>query len=520
MWPVAFYSGFFMRDTRPNIVIVMADQLAPHFTGAYGHTVAKTPHLDALAARGMRFDAAYCNSPLCAPSRFSFMSGQLISRIAAYDNASEFRASVPTFAHYLKALGYRTCLSGKMHFIGPDQKHGFEDRVTTDIYPADFAWTPDWEAPDERIDKWYHNMVTIKESGIAQATYQIDYDDEVGHAARRWLFDIARERTDTGAPFALVAGFIHPHDPYVAQPEWWDLYSDDEIDMPEFVLAFDQQDPGSKRVMEGIEALSNPLTDEEVRRARHAYLANVSYFDDKIGQIVKTLEDIGELDNTIIIATADHGDMLGERGLWFKMNFFEHSARVPLVMAGPGVTRGSAPNACSLVDILPTLVDIGGGDETNYAEPVDGRSLMPLARGEMDAFDEAIGEYCAEMTPWPLFMIRRGSLKYIHCEPDPPQLYDIASDPLEKVNLVDDPAYADQAKTFGEEVAARWDSEKLRNDVIATQKSRRILHAAMEAGAGEHWDYNPPSDASQQYLRNHMDWTWAARRYRFPPVEF
>ena len=160
--------------TQPNIVVLMADQLAPHFTGAYGHKVAKTPHIDALAARGMRFDAAYCNSPLCAPSRFSFMSGQLISRITAYDNASEFHASIPTFAHYLKTLGYRTCLSGKMHFVGPDQKHGFQDRVTTDIYPADFAWTPDWEAADERIDKWYHNMQTVKESGMAVATFQTD----------------------------------------------------------------------------------------------------------------------------------------------------------------------------------------------------------------------------------------------------------------------------------------------------------------------------------------------------------
>jgi arylsulfatase A-like enzyme len=172
----------------------MADQLAPHFTGVYGHKIAKTPHIDALAARGMRFDAAYCNSPLCAPSRFAFMSGQLISRIAAYDNASEFRAIVPTFAHYLKALGYRTGLSGKMHFVGPDQKHGFEDRVTTDIYPADFAWTPDWEAHDERIDKWYHNMQTVKESGCAVATFQTDYDDEVEFAARRWLIDRGRDR--------------------------------------------------------------------------------------------------------------------------------------------------------------------------------------------------------------------------------------------------------------------------------------------------------------------------------------
>ncbi|KIC41130.1 choline-sulfatase [Ruegeria sp. ANG-R] len=506
--------------TRPNILVIMADQLAPHFTGAYGHKIAKTPHLDALAARGMRFDAAYCNSPLCAPSRFAFMSGQHISRIAAYDNASEFKASVPTFAHYLKSLGYRTCLSGKMHFIGPDQMHGFEDRVTTDIYPADFAWTPDWEAPDERIDKWYHNMQTVKESGLAHATFQIDYDDEVGFAAKRWLFDVARDKArGEDAPFAMVASFIHPHDPYVARPEWWNLYSDDEIDMPAFVPALYDQDPFSRRLMDGIEASYVPLSDEEIRRARHAYLANVSYFDSKIGQLVQTLEETGELDSTIVIVTADHGDMLGERGLWYKMNFFEHSARVPLVMAGPGVAVGAAQNAVSLVDLLPTFIDIGGGSETMIGEPIDGRSLMPLARGEDDPVDEAIGEYCAEMTSYPVIMIRRGPLKYIHCDSDPPQLYDLSADPLETKNLAKNPGYAEAAARFATEVAERWDGKGLRKKIIATQKSRRALHAAMEAGASEPWDYNPPSDASQQYVRNNMDWTVAARRYRYPSLK-
>ncbi len=505
--------------TKPNIAVIMADQLAPQFTGAYGHPVAKTPHLDALAARGMRFDAAYCNSPLCAPSRFSFMSGQLISRIAAYDNGSEFRASVPTFAHYLKSLGYRTCLSGKMHFVGPDQMHGFQDRVTTDIYPSDFAWTPDWEAADERIDKWYHNMQTVKESGVAAATYQIDYDDEVGFAAKRWLMDRARDKAQGARePFALVASFIHPHDPYVARPEWWDLYEDDEIDMPEFVLPLGEHDPFSRRLMDGIEASYVPLTDEEVRRARRGYLANVSYFDSKIGEIVRVLEETGELENTIIVVTADHGDMLGERGLWYKMNFFEHSARVPLVMAGPGVVQGSVANCVSLVDLLPTFVEIGGGDSLMLGEPVDGRSLMPLARGEDDPVDEVIGEYCAEMAGYPVLMIRRGPLKYIHCDSDPAQLYNLAADPCERVNVAGYPAYAEAAASFAREVAERWDGEALRAQVIATQKSRRALHAAMEAGAGEHWDYNPPSDASQQYVRNHMDWTVAAARYRYPPV--
>ncbi len=503
--------------TRPNIVVLMADQLAPHFTGAYGHKIAKTPHIDALAARGMRFDAAYCNSPLCAPSRFAFMSGQLISRIAAYDNASEFRASVPTFAHYLKALGYRTCLSGKMHFVGPDQKHGFQDRVTTDIYPSDFAWTPDWEAPDERIDKWYHNMATVKESGVAVATFQTDYDDEVEFAARRWLIDRGRDRAaGDDSPFCLVASFIHPHDPYVAKPEFWELYDDSEIDMPE-ALPFEAHDPFSRRVMDGIEASTVQLSEAEVRRARRAYLANVSYFDSKVGALLKALDDIGELENTVVIVTADHGDMLGERGLWYKMNFFEHSARVPLVFAGPGVARGTARNACSLVDLMPTFLELAGGSPDLLGEPIDGRSLMPLAQGEADPADEAIGEYCAEMTPWPVFMIRRGSLKYIHCDADPPQLYDLSRDPMERENRAEDADYAETAHSFAEEVAARWDSETLRLDVIRTQKSRRALHAAMEAGAGEAWDYNPPRDASEEYVRNHMDWTVAAERYRFPP---
>ena len=505
---------------KPNIVIIMADQLAPHFCGTYGHKVAKTPNIDSLAKGGMRFDAAYCNSPLCAPSRFSFMSGQLVSRIAAYDNASEFKAATPTFAHYLKTLGYRTCLSGKMHFVGPDQKHGFQDRITTDIYPSDFAWTPDWEAPDERIDKWYHNMQTVKESGVAVATFQTDYDDEVGFAAKRWLIDRGRDRANGNKePFAMVASFIHPHDPYVAKPEWWNLYSDNQIDLPECKIPTEKMDPFSRRLMDGIEASYVPLSNEEIIRARRAYLANVSYFDSKVGEIVKTLKDINEIENTLIIVTADHGDMLGERGLWYKMNFFEHSARVPLIFSGPGVVKGATRNACSLVDILPTLLEVAGGGEDILGEPIDGRSLLPLARGEKGQKNEAIGEYCAEMTPYPVFMIRRDNFKYIHCDPDPPQLYNLDKDPLEKNNLAFDSNYSSHVENFSKEVSERWNSEKLRLDIINTQKSRRALHSAMEAGAGEHWDYNPPSDASQKYVRNHMDWTVAAERYRFPPYK-
>ena len=505
----------------PNILLVMADQLAPQATGAYGHKLVRTPSMDALAARGCRFDAAYTNSPLCAPARFSFMSGQHITRIAAYDNAAEFPAAIPTFAHYLRMMGYHTCLSGKMHFVGPDQLHGFNERLTTDIYPADFAWTPDWELPDERIDKWYHNMDSVREAGVAATTFQLEYDEETGFFATRRLFDYAREESEQ--PFCMVVSFIHPHDPYVALKKWWDLYDPADIDMPRIELPLYEQDPHSRRVMAGIEADTDLVTEEQVRNARHAYYANTSYVDDWIGRLVGTLEETGLIDNTVVMVTADHGDMLGERGLWYKMNFFEWSARVPLIMAGPGIAEGVVEQPCSLVDLLPTMLDIGaleGTAKPDPAQPIDGTSLWSLATGGgEDGPGEAISEYCAEMASHPLFMIRRGRHKYVHCDIDPPLLYDVVADPDEMTNLAEDPKYRDLAAGFAAEVRGRWDSDKIRSDVLRTQKARRGLHEAMQHGALTSWDFQPRRDASQEYVRNHMDWTVAAAKTRFPPYK-
>jgi len=505
--------------TAPNILLIMADQLAPHFTGTYGHPLVRTPNLDALAARGTRFDAAYCNAPLCAPSRFSFMSGQLGTRIGAYDNASEFRSSIPTFAHYLRSMGYHTSLSGKMHFVGPDQLHGFTERLTTDVYPADFGWTPDWENSEARIDSWYHNMESVQEAGIAEASFQLDFDDEVGFTARKNLFDSARLQKQ---PFCMVASFTHPHDPYVARRAWWDLYDHAAIDLPATTISRDRQDPWSGRLMDGIEATTTAITDDQIRNARHAYYANVSYVDGMIGELVQTLEAADMLDNTIIIFTADHGDLLGERSLWYKMSFFERSARVPLVVAGPGIASRSVSAACSLVDLLPTMLDIAGSDGTarpEMAQPIDGRSLLPLLQGGADNEGEALVEYCGEITSHPGFMIRRGPWKYVHCDIDPPMLFNLDDDPEELVNLAGHPDQKARADRFAAEIADRWDTGAVREAVIASQRSRRAVHAGMNSGALTHWDFQPRRDANQEYVRNHIDWTVVAETMRYPPLK-
>src|SRR5215216_5607218 len=222
--------SYMTKSASPNILFIVADQLSAPFLPAYGHRLVKTPHIDALASRGIVFENAYSPSPLCAPARAALMSGLLPSNSGVYDNAAEFASAIPTFAHYLRLQGYRTSLSGKMHFVGPDQLHGFEERLTTDIYPADFGWTPDWDHPSERVDWWYHNMDSVVGAGVAEATNQLRYDDEVGHHAIRALHDVAPR--DDGRPFLLVASFTHPHDPYVTRRHLWDRYDGVEIPMP------------------------------------------------------------------------------------------------------------------------------------------------------------------------------------------------------------------------------------------------------------------------------------------------
>src|SRR5262249_38039673 len=214
---------------RLNVLFLMADQLAAPFLPAYGQKAVKAPNLDRLAERGVVFDNFYCASPLCAPSRFTMTAGAAVSRIGAYDNAAEFSSDVPTFAHYLRAAGYRTVLAGKMHFCGPDQLHGFEERLTTDIYPADFGWTPDWEHPEFR-PSWFHDMSSVTEAGPCLRSNQLDFDEEVAFAAERSLFGHIRSGDER--PFCYVVSFTHPHDPFTIPRHWWDLYRDDDIPMP------------------------------------------------------------------------------------------------------------------------------------------------------------------------------------------------------------------------------------------------------------------------------------------------
>ncbi len=505
---------------QPNFLILMADQLTAAALASYGGK-ARAPHLDALAAGGVLFESFYCNSPLCAPSRFSFLAGQLPSRIGAYDNAAEFPAQTPTLAHYLRSAGYQTALSGKMHFCGPDQLHGFEERLTTDIYPADFGWTPDWTRFEERPG-WYHTMDSVTQAGSCTRTNQIDFDDEVVYAARQKLFDIARG--SDRRPFCLVVSMTHPHDPYVVPQAYWDRYRDADIDMPAVTQDAVDDDPHSRRIRHVIGLDQQQPKAAQVRAARRAYLGAVSYVDDQVGTLLATLKDARLDENTIVVVLADHGDMLGERGLWYKMSFFEPACRIPLIISAPGrfaPQRVSAP--ASLLDVLPTLVELGSaGRAVDYAVPLDGHSLVPALEGRSakqgtDSHEpEVIGEYLAESAIAPVVMIRRDRLKFIHSPVDPDQLYDLAADPQERVNLAARSTHAKVVAELRAEVARRWSLPALHAEVLASQRRRHLVYAALRSGRYTPWDFQPLRDASRLYVRNDQELNDIEAMARFP----
>lgn len=511
-----------MSQERPNILIVMYDQVAPSALRCYGNPVTHTPAIDRLARQGVVFDAAYSNSPLCTPARYCMMTGQLPSATGGYDNAAYLPSTVPTFAHFARLSGYRTVLDGKMHFVGADQLHGFEERRTTDVYPADFGWTPNWLQPDERIDWWFHNMDSVTRAGVAEVTNQLLFDDEVGHQGVRALHDLARD--DDERPWLLVVSFTHPHDPYVTRQRYWDLYDGVDIPLPGLDAADVPSDPHTERLRRVSAMDEVELTPDDVRRARRAYYGNISYVDEWTGRLMSTLEALGAADDTLVVLLADHGDMLGERGLWYKMSFFEDSARVPLIVHHPGrFTPKRVADPVSLVDVLPTLNELLGDGVPPSVDALAGRSLLDLCQDERPSAEplprEVIGEYLGEGTIAPLVMIRRGVLKYVHSPADPDQLYDLVSDPHERVNLAADPHWAGHVRDLRREVARRWDMDALHQDVVASQSRRRLVDAALRTGRVSPWEYTPPADGSQQYMRNHLDLNDVERGTRFPPFD-
>lgn len=465
----------------------MSDEHGPMFSGLYGHPIVRSPHLDALGHSGVTFESGYCNSPLCVPSRASFVAGRHVSRLGAYDNGAPFPSETVTFAHLLRGAGYEVVLDGKMHFIGPDKLHGFDRQLTRDAHgPGSVAgreWRDDHPAGGAQARR------RIEEAGPGRAAH-LDFDDEVEVAALGWLREPARR----DAPWCLVASFLCPHFPLVVPEPYFSLYYPNNVDAPAIPPGhLEGQHPAHERVRRTF-ALYD-FSAEQLRVARAAYYGLITYLDDKMGRLVAALQETGQRENTVVVYTADHGEFAGEHGLWWKNSFYEQSSRVPLLFSWPGTLPSGqrVTGAVSNVDVARTLVDLGGGED-----PVDwdGDTLLPLMRGLGAASssseaaaawkDEAICEYYGHATNRPQRMLRAGRWKYSYYHGEPAELYDLAADSGEFHNLAGNPALTAVESALRRRLLADWDPDEVERQVRRSQRARHtIARAAGQRQASE-----------------------------------
>ena len=479
----------------------MADQLMPVLMGAYGHPVVQTPHLDGIAARGVRFDAAYTPYPLCAPARAAFMTGRYASTYGCYDNAAVLPADEPTFAHYLTLAGYDTVLSGKMHFLGPDQLHGYRRRLTTDVFPAGFDWVPVLDAAG-RFPRGGHARAYVAPNvGVRPWTKFFAYDEETHFRALEYLREHARTQPD--APFCLVASYHHPHDPFFVTQALWDLYEGADIALPHYPPNLDETYSAMDRWLNDVHEVDrvNLRDPDSLRQLRRAYYGLVTYIDRKVGELLAALDQTGQRQNTVVVFTSDHGDMLAEKGMVQKRCFYEWSARVPLLVEFPdGRAAGRrVSQAVSLMNLGPTLLDWAGYPEAERL-PMDGVSLAGLIETGAAPERPIFSEYHVEKVHAPCFMVRRGRYKYIYIHGHGCQLFDLETDPDEWRNLAGQPAMAEVEADLRGLILARFDPDQVAADGAASVRRRELIGKAM-ARTQTKWDYFPYFDASQQYVR-------------------
>lgn len=460
---------------QPNLLVFVSDQHNPHVLGCYGDSVVRTPNLDALATRGVRFANNYCNFPLCVPSRMSFMTGQPCSDIEVWSNNCSLSSNVPTFAHALGAAGYETVLCGRMHFVGPDQRHGFMSRPIGDVGGSAFLGGKMPDLGHIGIQTAYQSYDSAATSGPGRTAYQA-YDNAVTQAACQWLD--ARDRSGDERPWCLVVGYVLPHCPFICPKELYDYYYE-RIDVPTIPDGYlDELHPAVRhlRQLQGVDR----LTAEQVRGARAAYYGLVEMTDRFVGRVVDKLASTQFDGSTAIMYTSDHGDMAGEHRMWWKNNFYDGSASVPMIWSRPGVFgEGRTVEAVtSLVNVAPTLTELGSAEPLPHAAAESLAGFLSADGGSVpDWPDVAYVENIIWEWKSPERMVRRGPWKLNHYHGyDRPQLFNLEEDPGEWVDRADDPSCATIRAELEKLVLTGWDGHDRMVQIMARrQRDRKTL---------------------------------------------
>ena len=437
--------------SKPNILLLMTDEHTAGTLGCYGHPFVQTPAMDSLARDGVLFERAYCNSPICATSRHSFLSGRYTWRTNSWHNGSLPPTHLPSIASHLREHGYYTATMGKMHFVGPDQHWGFQHRPYGDFLGEGHQPDPISHAP--RLP-----LLPVGPAEIPEAEMQESIVNRLGIEFLR--------NYNRNEPFCLMLSYNRPHHPLRPPQRFWEQYFPDHADMPDWGPNF----PGRfhpymehQRKWYGFDKLS----EQDFRAARAGYYACISFVDDKIAEVLRTVDELGLRDDTIIIYWSDHGEMNGEQGRVWKSNFFEPSVRVPFIVSYPKqFPRGKrVSELVELIDLFPTVADLVG---TPLPEGLDGKSLSPLMTGDMAAHSKefVFCDHVSHSVPAPQRMIRTDEWKFILYLDAQPSLYNLKEDPQEFHDRGGDPGTQSIRRDLEGLLRADWDEALVRENFV------------------------------------------------------
>jgi len=433
------------NKSKPNILLIISDEHNAKVAGFNGNKIARTPHMDALAATGVTLENHYCNSPICSPSRNSITSGKYISRVSAWNNNCWLpSADIPSIARCMTAAGYESFLCGKMHY-DYSRRYGFTDvgSNSNNNYKRGL---------DTRHDPT--KLVTMKTSNWFDDFHPGDESTTIRHDQKVTAGALDFFKTRTGnekKPFFLLVGYLAPHFPIIAPESYWDNYKG-KIGMPEIPAGFLDSLPVNYKCLRAGFQEENVAPDV-VLRGRELYYALTEWVDNEIGKVLAAMRAHPAIaENTIIIYTSDHGENMGEHGMWWKNCMYDQATKVPTIFNFPQRWKGGQrrPLVSSHVDLVKTIIDLGGG-----TTPADwnGDSMVPYLDNHNHAWkDFALSEYYAHNIASGYVMVRTGNWKYTYHttidaqHPEERQLYDLSTDPQEFKNLAAAPEYADRVK--------------------------------------------------------------------------
>ena len=450
-----------------NVLLILSDEHNREVTGCYGNPLVSTPNLDALAARGVVFESAYCNSPICVPSRACLATGEYVHRTGYWDSAAAYDGRVPSWHHRVREAGYDVAAIGKLHFRSGGDDNGFSE-VHHPIYVVDgIGDVHGLLRTDKRVRGVARELAA--EAGRGMSAYT-RFDTRVADATVRWIR--ARARRKDGRPWVLFSSMLSPHYPLIAPDKFYELYDSISLPRPRLYERHDRRDHPVIAHYRDTWNYDNYFDAERLAVGLRAYYGLCSFLDFHVGRILTALDESGLADDTLVIYTSDHGENLGNRGLWGKSVMYEESSGVPLLIAGPGITGGQrCSTPVSLVDIYPTVVESVCGEPDACERALPGESLVAVAR-ERPADRIVFSELHDDGSLTGEFMVRQGTWKLVHYVGYPPQLFDLSSDPFEERDLAGNPGASVVQARLHAELRGIVDPEAVNRIVFADQRAR------------------------------------------------